>query len=82
MDWEGKLKIAREHLRDRNSIDAGLSSLRQAGFNEIDCIKAMRTLFGMSLGEAKEIVERSDTWRDRRELHQSLRDEAIRELDE
>lgn len=53
---------------DRESV---LTALRRAGFSKVQSIKALVDLGEATLGEAKEVVHRSETWKDVRE-----RDEA------
>lgn len=60
---------------DRNEWNAVLRQLRADGFSPIESIKVTRAVLHVSLGEAKDIVHRSNAWADLRsgfeELHES-----------
>jgi hypothetical protein len=62
---------------DRESI---LFFLRHKGFDKIDSIKTIRVLYGLSMAEAKELIDHSATWSDRFYSDMQLRETAIRAL--
>lgn len=72
----------------RDSVAAGCSredliqAMRKAGLNQIACIKMLRDLCGISLGDAKEAVHYSRAWADRRESNEALHEAAFEALDE
>ncbi len=67
--------------RENPDVDSFLAVLRANGFNQVDCIRALRETSSISLGKAKEIVHYSKTWADLREnseaLHEALYQAAL-----
>ncbi len=67
----------------RDSIAAGASvedlilAMRKAGLCQIDCIKMVRDLCGISLGDAKEAVHYSNAWADRKEINEAFHEAAF-----
>jgi hypothetical protein len=55
-------------------IEDVLRHLRAAGLRQIESIKVLRTVYGMSLREADDTVLHSETWADERETTLRLRD--------
>jgi hypothetical protein len=47
---------------DRETL---LVFLRDKGFDKIDSIKTIRPLYGLSMAQAKELIDNSDAWSDR-----------------
>jgi hypothetical protein len=62
---------------DRETI---LVFLRDRGFNKIDSIKTVRSLYGLSMPEAKDLIDHSAAWSDRFEHDIEFRKTAIRAL--
>lgn len=62
---------------DRETI---LVFLRERGFNKIDSIKTIRGVFGLSMPEAKDLIDHSAAWSDRFEYDMEFRETAIRAL--
>src|SRR5579864_1665788 len=62
---------------DRETI---LVFLRDRGFNKIDSIKTIRGLYGLSMPEAKDLIDHSAAWSDRFEHDMEFRETAIRAL--
>jgi hypothetical protein len=62
---------------DRETI---LIFLRERGFDKIDSIKTIRSLYSLSMAEAKELIDRSVAWSDRFESDMEFREMAIRVL--
>jgi len=66
----------------RESVASGanredlIHTMRTSGLNQIACIKLLRDLCGISLGDAKEAVHYSRTWADHRESNDALHDAA------
>ena len=54
--------------------------LRENGFNKIDSIKTIRTLYGLTMQDAKEVVDNSDAWSDRFYADQKLHETAMQAL--
>jgi ribosomal protein L7/L12 len=64
------------------STDAMLARLRQEGADIVESLKVLREVEGISLGQAKIIVDESAAWADRRSANEQLRDVAEKALDE
>lgn len=62
---------------DRETV---LVFLREKGFNKIDSIKTIRPLYGLSMSEAKDLVDQSAAWSDRFYSDMELRETALRAL--
>jgi len=60
---------------DRETI---LVFLRDRGFNKIDSIKTIRDLYGLSMPEAKDLIDHSVAWSDRFDTDMQFREEARR----
>lgn len=57
-----------------------LTFLRANRFDKIDSIKTIRRLYGLSLPEAKDLIDQSSTWSDRYERDMEVRATAERAL--
>jgi ribosomal protein L7/L12 len=68
--------------RRRGGIENFLFELRSHGAWQVESIKAVRNLAGVSLAEAKEIVHFSKTWADTREASEDLHESAYESLGE
>ncbi len=62
---------------DRETV---LVFLRDKGFNKIDSIKTIRPLYGLSMPEAKDLVDHSAAWSDRFYSDMDFRETALRAL--
>jgi ribosomal protein L7/L12 len=62
---------------DRETI---LVFLRDRKFNKIDSIKVIRALYGLSMPEAKDLVDHSAVWSDRFYSDKQLRETAWKAL--
>jgi hypothetical protein len=62
---------------DREMI---LVFLRDRGFDKIDSIKTVRALYGLSMPEAKDLLDYSAAWSDRFESDIEFRETALRVL--
>jgi ribosomal protein L7/L12 len=75
---------ARQLLAGGRGIEVAIRQMRAAGLSQIECVKAVKLLNQISLGEAKEIVHYSETWSDVREdqerLHAQLDSDPRREF--
>lgn len=58
------------------SRDSILDRMRQVGLNKIECIKLFRNIGGFALGQAKDIVDLSPTWADRRDADAQFQEAA------
>lgn len=56
--------LLREALNRGFSADLALAALRERGATLIDCVKAVREVQGLSLSEAKQLVDGSGAWSD------------------
>ena len=59
-----------------------LAFLRARGLDKIDSIKVLRSLYGLGLAQAKEIVDHTDVWRDRLGPDSLLHEKLWQELQE
>jgi ribosomal protein L7/L12 len=75
------VEIARKVRSAGGTIGEVLTQLRRAGAEQIDCVVVIREVESVSLTVAKELVDSSDVWADRRVANAKLRDEAINALD-
>ncbi|HTS12759.1 MAG TPA: ribosomal protein L7/L12 [Candidatus Limnocylindrales bacterium] len=62
---------------DRETV---LVFLRDKGFDKIDSIKTIRPLYGLSMVEAKDLVDHSAAWSDRFYSDMQFRETALRAL--
>ena len=60
---------------DRETI---LVFLRERGFDKIDSIKTLQVLYGLSIPEAKELIDYSAAWSDRFQYDMEFREMVIR----
>lgn len=67
--------------RAAEGLDATIAFMRREGFWIIPCIKAVRILRGVSLGEAKDLVYLSPAFADQREVHDAFHDVAEQSLE-
>jgi hypothetical protein len=76
--YEAILLGARHLVGSGESIESALRYMRSVGLSQIECVKAVKSLIGGNLGQAKEIVHFSETWSDMRpyqeRLHKDLSD--------
>lgn len=68
---EGKV---REMRMAECPVDDTIAWMRQAGLHKISCIKLVRKYWGVSLGEAKDLVHLSPAWDDVRERDDRFHD--------
>jgi len=61
-------------------VDEIILFLRNNGVNKIGSIRAIRSLYGKSLNDAKALVDFSDAWSDRFHADVIVKNEAIEEL--
>lgn len=74
--------MLREIIDQGRDIDSALGELRHNGATPIDCIKAIREVHGVNLGEAKRIFAESSAWSDLRESHDAFIDELLKGMDD
>lgn len=74
--YEAVLQGARDLIDGGESMESALRYMRSAGLSQIECVKAVKSLMGGNLGQAKEILHFSETWSDTRawqeQLHKDL----------
>ena len=79
-DLEIALKDASAHLQTGGDLEVLLFELRRRGADKIDSIKVLKSVMGVSILQAKSLVDRSGTWSDRyaqdQAFHQMARDVA------
>lgn len=80
-EYERVLSEARQRAAGGEDLDATIAFMRREGFWIIPCIKAVRTLRGVSLGEAKDLVHLSPAFADQREAHDAFHDVAEQSLE-
>jgi ribosomal protein L7/L12 len=68
--------------QERDGMQSFLRELRNRGAFQVESIKAVRQLAGVSLGEAKNIVHFSQAWEDTREASEALHETAFEALDQ
>lgn len=69
--------IVRKHQEAGDaSLELALREMREEGANQIESIKALIHGAGLSLKDAKVLVDESQTWSDRRGATEALRDAA------
>lgn len=64
-DFDAALDRARQQLRTGSGLDPVLLELRCAGADKIDSIRIVKSAMNVSMGQAKSLVDRSETWSDR-----------------
>jgi ribosomal protein L7/L12 len=64
-DFGTALNDASKHLQVGGSLEALLFELRRRGADKIDSIKVIKSAMGLSMPQAKSLVDRSETWSDR-----------------
>ena len=67
----------RESLASGASQESVIQMMRLAGLHQIACIKMLRDVTGVSLGDAKEAVHYSKAWADRRESNEGFHEAAF-----
>lgn len=76
--YEAALQGAQSLIDGGENMESALRYMRSAGLSQIECVKAVKSLMGGNLGQAKEIVHFSETWSDMRayqeQFHKDLSD--------
>lgn len=79
-DFGIALNDASKHLHGGGDLEVLLYELRKRGADKIDSIKVLKSAMGLSMPQAKSLVDRSDTWSDRyaqdQAFHQMAREAA------
>ena len=79
-DFGLALSDASKHLQSGGDLEVLLFELRKRGADKIDSIKVLKSAMGLSMLQAKSLVDRSDTWSDRyaqdQAFHQMAREVA------
>ncbi|GAB3802969.1 hypothetical protein [Micromonospora zhanjiangensis] len=70
--FDEALAAGRDMLDRADDIEAVLSLMRSRGYPMIPCIKAVRELLSVDLGEAKRLVHHSRTFADERPAHEAF----------
>jgi hypothetical protein len=74
------LKVAQSLREEGRGTDEVLSGLRAIGAEPLDCVIVLREVDGISLALAKELVDGSRVWADRRSANELLRRQALEVL--
>jgi 3-deoxy-D-manno-octulosonic-acid transferase len=78
-----EIEMQARQLKDEGAgTDAVLRFLREKGCGKIDCVKILRSIYGLGLAQAKNIVDSSDVWKDRLGLDSAVHEALFRELEE
>lgn len=82
-DLDQALANAQKKLRAGSGLEPLLFELRVMGADKIDSIKIVKSAMNVNMGQAKSLVDRSETWSDRYAddcaFHQAVR-EAVERL--
>jgi ribosomal protein L7/L12 len=82
MEYQELLRVAITMRQEGAATDVWLRALRDDGATIIDSVKVVREVLGVSLAEAKPIVDESPVWSDVRESNRVLREQVERMIDE
>ena len=66
IDETAAIQAVKSMLDSGSGDEAALQYLRDRGYLQIDSISVMRSVKGLSLMEAKKLIDRSHTWEDQR----------------
>jgi ribosomal protein L7/L12 len=69
---DGATSQAQGIFETSGDIELSIAHLRAAGFDVVDSIKAVRSILGVSLGEAKTVVHNSATWADAKKANEGF----------
>jgi ribosomal protein L7/L12 len=82
-DLDKILVMARQQLQAGSGLEPVLFELRCKGADKIDSIRIVKSAMNVSMGQAKTLVDRSETWSDRHSddlaFHEVAR-EAVQKL--
>jgi len=78
---EYQLDEFRSEIAQGRSQSDIIASMKCRGFTILDAIKAVRTLFAVSLGEAKELVASNAAYSESADASAPLQDEMIRSFE-
>ncbi len=76
LEFTSAMQEARDRLRVGDELEVVLLGLRKRGANKIDSIRIMRQALGISVPQAKSLIDRSDTWADRYSRDQAFHQHA------
>jgi hypothetical protein len=57
--------------------EEAIANMRRDGLHIVECIKLTRSLYGLTLGEAKEVVQQSEAWTDCREQNDAFHEQVV-----
>jgi len=77
MKFDEALEVAQAMQEQGLAIEEILAQLRASGVTIIDSAKVIRRIENGDLGRAKEIIDSSQTWADRRKANEQVRRVAI-----
>lgn len=73
MKFDAALEAAQAMQARGLAMEEILAQLRASGVTIIDSVKIIRRIENVDLGKAKEIIDSSDTWGDRRDADELIR---------
>jgi ribosomal protein L7/L12 len=82
MEFDEALCLARDMKEQGIEREKILARLRASGATIIDSLKVIRQIESVSLTEAKNIVDSSETWADKRAANERVRRALIQALEE
>ncbi|MGW3119565.1 hypothetical protein ACWDBW_20925 [Streptomyces sp. NPDC001107] len=80
--YEATLQSLRPKLREGMGVESVLDYLKEQGFSQIACIRAVGDLGICSAGEAKRLVHYSRAWSSTREQNEALHEGLAEDLGE
>jgi hypothetical protein len=76
-----QLELARVTRHAGASTDAILAALRVDGSTAAESVRVLRDLYGVRLGAAKGILDRSPVWGDMADVNEAIRRLAARSIE-
>ena len=77
--------VIRRYSQKRDAgmdVDTAISQLRRGGVTITEAIKVIRRVYGVDLGEAKQLVAGHDSWKDISQPWDEIHEELIRAMAE
>lgn len=76
-NFEAAIVPYRQRVREGEPVEQIIASLHADGFTILDAMKAIRALYGLSLGEAKRLVTSHPIWYQVVKANESLHEELV-----
>lgn len=74
-------ELARDLRADGLTVDETIARLKEEGASIVDCLKVVRVVEGIALGQAKLLVDASPAWSSHREGNRRLRAVMVNEAE-